>query len=268
MQFSQKAAVVSFISNEPVFCLADFYYGRAYSWLVTLVGVNPIVGTEYFVYDLGVAAEALMALTDEQLVARLARSQKPIRSLKANASPILTLPDTAPSGTSGAELDVAELERRTDLLRSDAALRKRLITAAQLAKAERTPSTHVEQKIYEGFTTAADQKVLGKFHGSRWEDRPTIVASLADARLRELGTRLIHHERPDVLDADTRSAHDKAMAQRIIETAADIPWLTIPKAMKELAVLMESATAEERMTFEACQPYLAERQQAARALTS
>lgn len=266
MQFSQKAAVVDYISNEPMFCLADFYYGRPYSWLVTMVGVNATVGTEYYVYDLGVAPESLLTLKDEQLATRLGRPPKPVRSLKVNASPIMASPDAAPTGTSGADLDPAELARRAELLRSDAAFRARLVNAIQRTKPERESSTYVEERIYDGFTTPADQKLLVKFHTAAWQDRTTIVTTLADARLRELGTRLIHHERPDVLSPDVRSALDKAMAQRVVSTDSGVPWLTIPKALDELAPMLKNARGDELARLEECHSYLIEREAAANEL--
>jgi len=266
MRFSQKAAVIDYVSNEPIFCLADFYYGRPYSWLVTMLGVNATAGTEYFVYDLGVEPESLLTLTDDKLVARLARSPKPVRSLKVNASPIMAPADSAPAGTSGADLDSVELERRVELLRSDSSFRARLVKAVQLAKSERVLSVHVEEQIYDGFASQADQKLLVKFHSASWEDRTTIVTTLADARLRELGTRLIHHERPDVLPPNVRSALDKAMAQRVVSAAEQVPWLTIPKALSELAPMIETATGDERGRLEKCHSYLVEREAAANEL--
>ena len=57
---------------------------------------------------------------------------------------------------------------------------------------------YVEQKIYDGFFSSADQARMDAFHRSSWEARPAIVSALEDPRRRELGMRLIHAERPDV----------------------------------------------------------------------
>src|ERR1700674_4524773 len=54
MRFSQKAAVSDHILAEPIFCLSDFYFGKPYSWLVTTIGANPDLNTEFYVYNLAI----------------------------------------------------------------------------------------------------------------------------------------------------------------------------------------------------------------------
>jgi exodeoxyribonuclease I len=50
MRFSQKAAVCEHVAAEPIFCLADFYFGAPYFWLVTVIGTNPDNSSEFYVY--------------------------------------------------------------------------------------------------------------------------------------------------------------------------------------------------------------------------
>ena len=38
MRFSNKAAVIDYLSEESIVALSDFYFGKPYSWHVTLIG--------------------------------------------------------------------------------------------------------------------------------------------------------------------------------------------------------------------------------------
>jgi exodeoxyribonuclease-1 len=54
MRFSKKAAVVDYISDERVFCVTDFYFGKPYSYLVTTLGQNEENKAEWYLYDLSI----------------------------------------------------------------------------------------------------------------------------------------------------------------------------------------------------------------------
>lgn len=90
MRFSNKAAVVDFITSEPAFCWTDFYFGRAFGCLATAIGQNAEYSNEWYIYDLSVAPEELGNLTDDELNARLREQPKPIRRLRTNAIPMLS----------------------------------------------------------------------------------------------------------------------------------------------------------------------------------
>lgn len=260
MRFSQKAAVVDYLESEPIFSLTDFYYGRPYSWLVTAIGANPENSSEHYVYDLSVHPESLMAMTPEQLAARLARSPKPIRRLRANAAPVLMPAPQAPNIAAAKSIGASELTHRVKLLRCDPALRTRLIEAFEATREEYKPSIHVEEQIYSGeFYSDADKKLLENFHQVDWKHRLAVIQKFADERLRVLGLSLVHHERPDLLDDFVRAEHDKALARRIVGGDEGVPWVTIPDAIRELDDLLASAAVTEAAFLREHRTYLMER---------
>jgi len=144
MRFSQKAAVIDYVGSERIFCWCEFYFGNAYSWLVTPIGTNPDNSGEFYVYDLQVVPESLATLDDEQLAARLNHSPKPVRRLKCNSSPMLTPVEGAPAMTAASALAMDELERRADFLEKDAAFRQRLIDALESNREHKEDSLYIE----------------------------------------------------------------------------------------------------------------------------
>ena len=60
MRFSTKAAVVDYITEEPMFCMSDFYFGKPYSCIVTTIGQNQENKAEWYVYDLSVDPDSLL----------------------------------------------------------------------------------------------------------------------------------------------------------------------------------------------------------------
>ena len=266
MRFSQKAAVTDYISNERVFCLADVYFGRPYSWLVTSIGSNSQNNSEYYVYDLGVDRSSLSSLTVDQLVARLSKSPKPLRRLRNNAAPMLMATENAPGAASGKVLESSELEHRADILHSNSGLRNRLITAFETTKEEREASPHVEDQLYDGFFDESDEDLMNRFHNVRWEERVPLIDQFADERLKLLGQRLLCCERPDLLDKSVRQRHAKNMAQRVMEDEGTVPWLTLPKAVQEIDDLLHSANGPEAAFLKEHRAYLLERLETAAAL--
>jgi len=245
MRFSTKAAVVGFITDERVFCVSDFYFGKPYSHIVTTIGHNKENNAEWYVYNLSIDPESLLSLSEEQLVERLDQSPKPVRRLKSNTAPMLCPAEDAPQICKGQELGLKELERRAVMLQTDTALRERLVSVFESQKEKYPPSPHIEKQIYDGFFEKADEKLMEAFHDAAWSKRYAIVEKFQDPRLRAIGRQLIHLERPDLLDKAICREYDLAAAKRLLGQGDDISWLTLPKALEQIeGILVESSGAE------------------------
>jgi exodeoxyribonuclease-1 len=259
MRFSGKAAVASYITEERVFCLSDFYYGKPYSWIVTTIGQNQDNGAEWYVYNLGVPPESLLALSDARLAARLEESPKPLRRLKSNAAPIIFPPEDAPECCRDRELGMKELEHRAETLHADVVLRERLVSALESQKKEYPVSPHVEMQIYDGFFGDSDEKLMDAFHEADWHERCAIVEKFQDRRLRTIGMQLIHLERPDLLDKAIDLEHRLAAARRLLGQGQDISWLTLPDALKELEGMLAATSGGELKLLQEHHKYLRDR---------
>ncbi len=241
MRFSQKAAVIDHVAAEPIFCLTDFYFGTAYSWIVTVIGAKSDNPAEFYAYNLAIEPELLAALGEKELHDRLATSPKPVRRLRSNASPIIMPIESAPAIATAAQLGIEELTRRAEFLRNDEDFRNRLIAGFELTREAPELSPHVERQLYDSFFPKEDEPLIERFHAVPWEERPPIVRAFTDRRLRIIGQRLIYLERPDLLTDAERTRYERAIATRITKDDPEVPWLTLPQAVIDLDALIADA---------------------------
>jgi exodeoxyribonuclease-1 len=259
MRFSTKAAVVDYINEERVFCFSDFYFGKPLSCAATVIGQNQGNAAEWYIYDLSVDPSSLLSLTESKLKARLNASPKVVRKLKSNGVPMLLPFEDAPDICKGRDQGLEELERRADLLRAGTEARERLVSAFESLKAEYPVSPHVEKQIYNGFFEPMDERLMDEFHEVEWSKRHAIVEKFQDQRLRTIGKRLIHLERPDLLEESARREHDLAVANRLLGRDPDVPWLTLPKALDEIRGILSTMARSESALLQEHYDHLHER---------
>ena len=241
-RFSKKKAVTEYTFSEPIFSLSEFNYGRPYSSLVTAIGIHPKRNTDIFVFDLAIDPSLLAAMPPERHASQLKKTPKPIRVIKSNACPTMRPAGEAPALAEARALGMDELTRRANVLKSDATLRSALIEAyLSIGDDEEEPSQHIEHQIYDGFYSSGDQEKLDAFHLAEWEKRPCLSSQLEDKRLRQISSRLIYFERPDLLDQVAKQGYDIAIAKRLLADETTVPWLTLPKAIAEIEHLIEKA---------------------------
>lgn len=264
MRFTTKSSVTDFITAEPVFGMT-IYYGRAYAHLVTAIAPAPDNSSEWYVYDLGMDPAEFEGFTEEALLERLSNSPKPVRRLKANESPSLFTYDNAPECCAARVHDLAELERRAALVSKDTAFGQRLLAAVAKLRVQYPPSEHVEQQIYAGFFSREDEALMDSFHRAPWSGRPAIIERFRDPRLKKLGWRLLHAERPALLSRATCDEHNRILAHRVLGNGSAAPWLTLPQAMAQIEGLLATAVDGEAVLLREHQALLQERHDWARA---
>lgn len=245
MRFATKAAVSDYLKNEPTFCVSTYFMGKAYSSLATAIQQSPKNNAEWIIYDLSIPPDELRRQSQEELIVRVAERPYPVRRLKTNGAPILFPSDEAPPGCRGSELDFVELQRRADLLRDDPAFATRLVAAYDAGRKEYPSSPHVEQQIYDRFTSNADEALMVSFHVTEWSQRIRLVEKFEDPRLQTIGRQLIHFERPGSLSPDLCRNHDLTVAQRLLGQGGPYPWLTLPRALEQIQTLRDKVTGEE-----------------------
>jgi exodeoxyribonuclease-1 len=70
----------------------------------------------------------------------------------------------------------------------------------------REPSMIVEERMYEGFPSRADERRMATFHGVSGPERAELVETFEDDRLLGLGRRLVFFENPNSLDTRIQRA--------------------------------------------------------------
>lgn len=233
IKFSHKRNVQEHIEGEKILATTEFYFGKAYTFHVTKIGSNPKNGAEQLAFDLSRDPEPLIALCDQDLKKALQASPKVIRSLKANAAPVIWPKDDSPSDTETGSLTLNELERRCDHLRSSPENCGRLVRLYLEGRDPFPPKDNVEEQIFDGFPTRNDQNAMSRFHEMPWHDRTAILDTISDRRFRDLGQRLIYSEAPHLLTEEQRTNYDRALAKRLMTPDDVAPWLTFNKAIVE-----------------------------------
>ena len=155
------------------------------------------------------------------------------------AIPLLTFRSTFPAKRASPDIAAAkavreeELDRRMLSLRTDPEYCQRLISASKQGADERDPWPHVEQQIHDAFIPDADERLSDAFHATPWEERLGLLDALEDARLKQLGRRLVFLERPDVLPDHVRQKMTIALAKRLIDGDAREPGCACNERFKK-----------------------------------
>lgn len=252
LRFSDKATTAAFLDAEPCFVLTECFYNRPYQFALAKIGHELGNAGNVLALNLAIDLDQLRAMTDEELGARLSRSPKPVRRIRTNAAPTLQ-PLLGYEHFDGVAADV--LLEKAKLIKSDGELCARLIRMS--AKEERLPSEFIEEQIYSGFFSRADESRMAAFHRAEWEGRPAIVDQFEDMRLVSLGRRLIYEHLPEQLPADIRLGMMVKMARRMTGEGYDTTaWTTISAAHAEAITRLEAGNVDEAVLLEGFLKYL------------
>ena len=253
-----KNAVKDYVASSAIFSLTERYYGRTYSWLVTRCGQNPNYDGQLAVFDLIHDPDGYRALSAEKLVNVLNASPKVIRSLRANGQPIMMPAEVAPESVKALAIPADELSRRIEVIQADTGFQERVGQAQALRFADKEPSAHVEERIYDGFPSSTDQELMAQFHDADWADRIALAGALKDIRVQEFAWRLIYFERPDLLPADKHAELDAWRTARVVADDQAVPWMTVGKALHETEGFLQNATGDEAALLAAVKDFLDE----------
>lgn len=203
VRFSNKATVADFVEVEDGFVLTEFFGGQAYHTPVVSIGSDPDQANGRLCLSLQEDVGRLATMSDSELQVYMMQKPSPIRRFRINAAPTLTAFFDAPEHMlkGGA---IGEMEDRARRLKADIGLRARLIAGYIATREPHALSPHIEERIYNGFPSPADETRIAAFHNARWEDRLAIVQGIEDERLRWFGLRLIYIEARSVLPESVR----------------------------------------------------------------
>ena len=156
---------------------------------------------------------------------------------------------------------VTDEQRRRALALAEAPeLRQRLI-AAMTARYPTDPDTapqHVERQIFNGFYSWNDKARLNEFQGADWPRLQEIVATFEDARLRQLGARLVAFHSPNLLsDSDRRRYIAWRRDRWNASTETEVEWMTLEKARQAL-LEMKAASAQDPAMLDEIEAFILE----------
>lgn len=224
-----KGSVLARLARfEPMALVERFGGGLPRATIGCFCGTSASNPNQAAFFDLDADDPAdLLAADDARVFAAVNASPMIIRSLRVNKSPALvSVP--APS---------AEHLRRAAVIAQAPEFRARVAKAlaARFADDADAPAPLVEKQIFEGFYSHADKALLREFQSADWRRRQEIVATLSDARLRQLGRRLVAFHAPELLSPEERGQYRAWLEERW--SAADAPeteWTSRERARSAL----------------------------------
>lgn len=256
VRFSKKATVGNFVDAEDGFVLTEFFSNQAYHTPVVCLGPDPQQPNGRLCLRLDMAHEELASMPDEELQSYLSAKPSPIRRLRINAAPTLTALFDAPEQMLNG-CDINELEDRAQSIKEDVAFCSRMIASYVATREPRSPSVHVEERIYDGFPGSDDENRMAGFHTTNRQDAVAIVQQFHDDRLRTFGLRLIYMRDRSVLPGEIRLATERDLTDRLVDVAAG--GFTLHQALQETENLLDGEEADIDGILSGYRDYLMER---------
>lgn len=239
VRFSNKAVVADFASSDEPFLLTEFYANKAYHTPVVFVANEPEQANSILCLNLCTSVADLASMSDEQLAARIASKPSPLRKVRTNAGPtMMPLWETSEELLGG--LSCEELEDCAAQIIEDYSFRARLADIFYQSRLKYPEPTHVEEKLYTGFSSPSDVALCKRFHAAPWDERLKITSSFDDDRLKELAQRIIYTECRSSLPSEILQKMDIDLANRLVSSDAKPP--SVEQALKEVAEERASST--------------------------
>jgi exodeoxyribonuclease-1 len=217
------------------------YFGEPKVQQITKIADHPKNSKQAICFDLAWDPVPFLSMPAEEIAGLLFGADTPFQVIKANAQPIL-MP---------AEIDVIRptepveretLVRRLDAIHANHAFREACARALELNAASFAKCPNVEEQIYDGFPPPADKARMRTWHGARsWFERHEIGKTFEDPRLRQISTRLIYVNAPEVLAPGVRERIEEHILRTRLLGSEDAPWTTLAKAEAGLADVQDPA---------------------------
>jgi exodeoxyribonuclease-1 len=258
IRMGKKAEAVRNALGAPVRLYTEFRYNKPAHWLVSAIGVDTENKGSVIAFNLAHDPVELMSVGEESLKKWAASKPKPLRSIKANSSPILLDIDMAQGRADIMKIGEAEIVRRAQVLQASPELRHRLLQAYVETREVYEDSPHIEEQIYRGFPGSRDNALMREFHRASWPGRGEIASQFEDDRYRRIARRIMFNHRPDLLSEEIRKAFSRAIAQRWLSDKK-VRWLTIERALGEIEERREQCSYEEALRLEGMEDFFKEK---------
>lgn len=231
---AHKSGPIRLLSRGDLICLGG------HAALVPAVGIMPNPGnaSSWAAADLSIDPATYLDGTAEEVASLLTRSgPRPVRMVKTNAQPIVLGWDDAQHALPAERLDDAVYHDRARMIRQHPAFRHHLTAALKNRFAGREPSPFPEATLYSGgFLSDADVRVCERWHELPWDRRGALTKHMGDVRLQAFANRQMFLEAPECLAPEAWRKGRDWLRERLT-TEEDVPWLTLPKALIEVADL-------------------------------
>ena len=183
-------------------------------------------------------AEALVSMSDPEILEAITQSPKVIRPLRLNNAETIM------------RVDNPTLEQRSYCEKiswsGDFVSRVSSLLPQRFEAVEDEGNIPVEEKIHAGFYSHYDQDVLAEFQTADWKRRQELVEQFEDKRLVQLGRRLIVFYAPHLLSEEQKRAFKSFVRTKWESTDPDANWTKICDVQDDLTEMKtDEAVSEE-----------------------
>ncbi|MDX3807607.1 exonuclease domain-containing protein [Bosea thiooxidans] len=244
MENAHKSGAIRRLSAGGIVGLADF--GR----IVPVTALMPAPnGASWAVADLSIDPSIYLGLSAPDLIGLMgAKGERPIRTVKANAQPMLLpwTPEVGMAATCRWESEAVYNDRLRQIHADDAFWRN--LTAALANRfGDRQPSPWPEQRLYDGFPSKEDVGRAARWHELDWSVRYAFgERHIQDDRLRAFSRRLVFENAPETMTPE-QWQEGREWLQHRLTTTDPVPWLTLPGAINRCAELRRETADPERL---------------------
>lgn len=256
---AHKSGPIRSLSGGDLICLGG------QSALVPAIGLmpHPDNATSWAAADLSIDPATYLDGTAEEVANLLTRSgPRPLRLVKTNSQPILFGWDDAQYALPADRLPDAIYNDRARQIRQHPTFQRHLTAALKNRFADREPSPYPEATLYSGgFLSDADVSICARWHQLPWDQRGALLQHMGDIRLQAFANRQMFLQAPECLAPEAWHKGRNWLRERLT-TEAEVPWLTLPKALMETAelrVALDPQDADGHAHLDAIESWLRER---------
>ncbi len=244
---SSKAGNLSIIQSAPFAMLGEVFRKKKFTYPITFCGQNFNFPNEVAVADLYFDPDTLEDLSDTELLEQIGSSGTAIRKLKINRSLPLISSKQIPDLPNYLDISEDQLNERALKIKNNVGLQKRISELMSNNQVQYPQPKFIEQSVYSGFASNADQLWMERFHSVGWEEKAKLIEGFEDTRFKELAERLVCTNAPQSLPKESKERYEVFLKQRLYSKG---PWLRLEKAIAKTNQMMPDATVEDKKILE------------------
>jgi len=237
-----KQEVMDLVRKEKLFCMNEYFYGKARPFVVSYVCDHPSYVWPVCL-DLKNHPEDYFNMDNASLKEAMKKSPKIMRNVKHNKHPIIMNASYGIKFDVYKEIGMQKLIERAEMLKANKDFSNRVSTilleeAQEKQELDSQLDIEAEETIYTGGFNLDDKtkSAVKEFQNAEWKERLYIADKMKDERYNYFAKKLIYEEAPDLLPKDLYNEIHRKIAKRIL-SSADEKWMTIPRAYTELDTL-------------------------------
>ena len=242
-----KSGNLELLQSEPFAMIGEVVRRKKFTYPVTFCGQNPKMNNEVAVADLYFDPDLLDDLTDSELLEQIGNSGTAIRKVRINKSMPVMSADSIPDIEKYLDIPHEQLVERARKIKENIKLQTRVSELLGANQINYPPPKYLEQTVYQGFPSDADDLWMERFHSLPWEERAKVLDGFEDSRYKELAERLVCAHNPEFVSREIFEKYQNFINQRLYDKG---PWPSLEKTLDKTRSMLIEATGEKKDILE------------------